>query len=856
MSNLQDLSHIFIQTLEQSIDSVVVIDQRNQVILFNAAAEKLWGYRRDEVLGHNVSLLVPQLIRADHDSYIDKNRVTGINRIVGTSRVVLIERNDGGRRWGAMSISKVETPGQQLYTAFIKDITDQHEERERLFLLSLVVDTTQNAIILTDNQFRIVYINEGFTRLFGHEAEQVRGKSPCQVIAPDLDPLAQTALHEALKRGQSHQSQVVGYHLDGSRVWCDVTSHPVCDAQGVLLNSVSVLNDVTHSRMPEVLRHKMLEAMVQEACLESLMSLACREVERIAPDVIATVLSIDAQGALHTLAAPSLPASYGAALEGLAIGPAIGSCGAAAFRGEAVMVSDIASHPNWEDFRDLALPLGLRACWSTPIKSSSGRVLGTFAFYYRQPGEPSELHRLLVNASIQLCALALEREESRAHIRQLAFYDELTGLPNRNLLYARADQAIAEAGRNHTQLTVLFVDLDRFKQVNDSLGHAAGDEFLRITARRLSEQRRQVDIVSRLSGDEFVLVLPRCGPQQAVAVIEELRKSLATPCQIAGVVLTPSASIGASLFPEDGRTMATLLHRADMAMFQAKTRARGSVSFFSEGLDQLARGRLNLETALRQAIKQKTFFLMYQPQIDLRTGALYGVEALARWHHAQLGHISPTCFIPLAEECGLIGEFGQWALREACQQLAAWRREGLAVPCVSVNLSPTNFHNRQLPMLIGEILAQHGLTVADLTLEITESVVMDSNPDTLTTINEVHAMGICLAMDDFGTGYSSLSYLRRIPIQELKLDRSFVHDLEHDTTSQALSEAVIRIGESLKLRVVAEGVETAAQQRVLQQQGYQVAQGYLISRPLLAEAFGPWLQSRRLALTEGDTVPG
>jgi EAL domain-containing protein (putative c-di-GMP-specific phosphodiesterase class I) len=298
------------------------------------------------------------------------------------------------------------------------------------------------------------------------------------------------------------------------------------------------------------------------------------------------------------------------------------------------------------------------------------------------------------------------------------------------------------------------------------------------------------------------------------------------------------------MFPEDGRTMELLLHRADMAMYQAKTSGRGSVCFFSDGLDQLAKGRLRLEAALREAIDGEALYLVYQPQIDLCESELYGIEALARWTHPQLGEISPASFIPLAEECGLIGEFGLWALRESCRQLAAWRKQGLRVPTVSVNMSPTNFHNRNLSNIIVRTLEEHGLQAKDLTLEITEGVLMDTNPDTLTTIEEVHALGISLAMDDFGTGFSSLSYLQRMPIQELKLDRSFVHDLESDATSQALSEAVIRIGESLQLRVVAEGIETLAQQHILQKQGYRIGQGFLISRPLAPNDLGSWLEQR------------
>ena len=844
MSYRKDLSQIFIQTLEQSVDSVVVIDSQNRIILFNEASEKLWGYGSHEVMGRNVEQLVPKLIRPLHDGYIEANRRTGINKIVGTSRDVLIECKDGTRRWGSMSISKIEAQGQILYAAFIKDVTRQHEEQRQLYLLSLVVDTTDNAIIITDASWSIIYVNDGFTQMFGYSAQDVVNKTPIDVLAPYFMHSRIAAIRRQLLKSNAYHGQEFGYDRGGQRVWCNVTTYPVNDVHGHMTNTVSVMIDVTLTRMHEVLRHKMLEAMVREESLETLMNLACVEVQRIAPEVIATVLRVDGQGLLHTLAAPGLPIAYSKALDGTPIGPESGSCGAAAFSGEPVMVSDIASHPFWDGFRELALPLGLKACWSTPIKCTDGRVLGTFAFYYRDSREPSPLHYLLVNACIHLCALALEREESRLHIRQLAFYDDLTGLTNRNLLHARAEQAIAQASRHQSSLAVIFIDLDRFKQVNDSLGHPAGDEFLRVMARRLSECRRESDIVSRLSGDEFVLVLPQCTLVHATDLIEQLRVRLSAPCQISGVTLKPSMSIGVSMFPEDGRTMELLLHRADMAMYQAKTSGRGSVCFFSDGLDQLAKGRLRLEAALREAIDGEALYLVYQPQIDLCESELYGIEALARWTHPQLGEISPASFIPLAEECGLIGEFGLWALRESCRQLAAWRKQGLRVPTVSVNMSPTNFHNRNLSNIITRTLEEHGLQAKDLTLEITEGVLMDTNPDTLTTIKEVHALGISLAMDDFGTGFSSLSYLQRMPIQELKLDRSFVHDLESDATSQALSEAVIRIGESLQLRVVAEGIETLAQQHILQKQGYRIGQGFLISRPLAPNDLGSWLEQR------------
>jgi diguanylate cyclase (GGDEF)-like protein/PAS domain S-box-containing protein len=839
----RNLSEIFIQTLEQAVDSVVVIDSRNQVLLFNRAAEQLWGLQRDQVIGHNVGILVPPEIRGAHDGYIEANRQTGINKIVGGSRTLHVQRADGSHRWASMSISKIEADDEVLYTAFVKDITEQHLQNERLHLLSLVVDRTDNAIMIIDSEWRTLYVNEGFNRLFGYSREQLDSLHPLSLLTPYLSQNRIASIRAQLFAGQPYNGDELTYCANGQRIWCHVAINPILDANGVMSNAVAVLTDITQSKMHEVLHHRILDSMAREEPLETLMDKACREVERIAPEITASILRVSKEGQLYSLAGPTLPASYCTALEGVAIGPNVGSCGTAAYRGEPVLVEDIANDPLWADFRDLALGIGLRACWSTPIKDNHDRVLGTFAFYYREPRGPSDFHKRLLDVLVHLCSLALLREENRAQIRQLAFYDSLTQLPNRSLLHARADQALAEATRNKLPLSVLFVDLDRFKQVNDSLGHPAGDQLLRLIAQRLSENRRASDIVGRLSGDEFVLVLPQCGSQQIAEVIEQLRHSLSQPCQIAGATLCPSASIGIAMFPADGHDMGTLVHRADMAMYQAKSSGRGRYSFFSHELNQLAQERLTLESALREALEQNQLSLHYQPQVRMSDGLLYGVEALARWHHPQFGDISPARFIPLAEECGLINQLGLWAVREACHQLALWRRQGLNIPAVSVNLSPTNFHNLDLPGMIATTLEQNHLQPSDLTLEITENVLMDTNPSTLKTLDQVHDQGVRLSMDDFGTGYSSLSYLRRLPIQELKLDRSFVLDLEQDATNQALSEAVIRLGESLQLTVVAEGVENDGQHGILKQQGYHVGQGYLFSRPLSAADLERWLRS-------------
>lgn len=720
-------------------------------------------------------------------------------------------------------------------------------ESEQLGRLALMAHKTNAAIVITDSLSRVAYINDGFTRMFGWTLEEIRGQKMLELLARQASVEIFNNLRGELREGRSVKLVEVVTGKAGHRYWIKMLSNPVMDEDGHWQYTVSMLLDITSTKMHEVLNNRVLEAMARDLPLMDVLRMVCEEVERIAPDVTASILQVDEKGLLRPMASPSLPFSYSSQLDGVAIGPCVGSCGTSAWRKEPVLVTDIATDPLWADYKHLILPLGYQCCWSSPILEKDGTVLGTFAFYYRNNGPhvASSFHRQLVKACTHLCALAMEREKTRQRIRQLAFYDALTGLPNRSLLQTNADELLRRANRDKRSAAVLFIDLDRFKHVNDSLGHSAGDDLLCAVADRIKGLLPDDALAGRLSGDEFVMVMPERPGKDIGIAVERLQTQLTKPLRVNDTTLDVSASIGVALFPHDGHDMETLLHRADVAMYQAKKSGRGRCSFFSSEMNQQARERLTLENALRHAVLEGdgSLHLHYQPQVELKTGRLYGVEALARWRHPALGDIPPTRFISLAEECGLIGPLGQWAVNEACRQLSSWRANGINVPSVSVNFSPSNFHNLDLPDLICEILERNGLEPSDLTLELTENILLDSNPSTMKTIETIHAHGIRLSMDDFGSGYSSLSYLRRLPIMELKLDRCFVADLETDAAARALSSAILGIGKSLCLTVVAEGVETLAQKETLRAQGYPVVQGYLFSKPLSPNDLEHWVRT-------------
>lgn len=432
------------------------------------------------------------------------------------------------------------------------------------------------------------------------------------------------------------------------------------------------------------------------------------------------------------------------------------------------------------------------------------------------------------------------RKAAEERIHYLAHHDPLTRLPNRTHLQARLEQAIASARRDGGRLAVLFLDMDHFKHINDSLGHHVGDGLLVEVAERLRQSVRESDVVARLGGDEFVVVLTDIAADTVATVAGKLLKNLAQPYVIDEHALHSTPSIGISLFPEDGADAETLMKNADTAMYHAKEAGRNTCQFFTAAMNEAATERIVLEGQLRRGIERGEFVLHYQPQIDVASGRPCGVEALVRWQHPERGLISPLKFVPVAEETGLIIPLGEWVLDTAIGERARWRAAGLDGIRMSVNLSAHQLRDPQLVPRIAALLARHGLRSGDLELEITESVAMKNPQATSRLLAQLRELGIELAIDDFGTGYSSLSYLKQLPLDRLKLDRSFVMDIEHDPNDAAISAATISLAHSLGLSVVAEGVETTSQYAFLKGLDCDVVQGYLFSRPLPAaeaEAF-------------------
>jgi len=439
-----------------------------------------------------------------------------------------------------------------------------------------------------------------------------------------------------------------------------------------------------------------------------------------------------------------------------------------------------------------------------------------------------------------------ERKLAEERIQQLAHYDVLTGLPNRVLFSDRLEQAMISAQRNQSKISLLFLDLDRFKQINDTLGHGIGDQLLQRVAQRLLDCVREQDTVSRQGGDEFIAVLPETDAIGAELVAEKILQSIIQSYSIEGHDLRVTASIGIAVYPDHAQDSESLIKYADVAMYQAKEGGRNRYLRFDPSMNASAYERLRLETALRVALERNELSLVYQAQVDLVDGHIIGCEALVRWPHPEMGLIFPEKFIPMAEETGLIVPISHWVLEEAIRQCKTWRDAGFQELTMSVNLSTLQFRQRNLLAQISGLLQKYELPASMLDLEITEGILMQGVERTLATLHELAAMGVTISIDDFGTGYSSLSYLKRFPIQQLKIDQSFVHDVTTDSSDATMVRTIILMAHSLKLHVIAEGVETEEQATFLRQCGCERAQGYYFSRPVPAEEFEKMLQQERL----------
>ncbi|WP_305041005.1 putative bifunctional diguanylate cyclase/phosphodiesterase [Geoalkalibacter sp.] len=520
-------------------------------------------------------------------------------------------------------------------------------------------------------------------------------------------------------------------------------------------------------------------------------------------------------------------------------------------RGLVSLPADVGAHFPADS---LATKLGVTSYVGIPLFDAEGRVIGPMVVLSRRPLEDQNLAVKMLKVFSLRAAAELQRARSEKTIEYMAFYDPLTGLANKRLFLDRLEHALPQARRAQRFPAVLFLDLDRFRNVNDTLGHAAGDQLLKEVGRRLQLTLRKDDTVARLGGDEFLILLPNIRQaEDAAQVAEKIIAALRLPFDIHGFELHLAASIGIAIFPFDGETTDGLLKNADTALNRAKELGRNNFQFYLAEMNESSLSRLGLESQLRKALERGELRLHFQPQYEVAGTMLVGLEALLRWEHPERGMVSPAEFIPLAEETGLIVPMGEWVLRQACAQNRAWQLAGFAPLRVAVNISARQFHQYDLVRLVRNVLAETGLDPQWLELEITESLIMQDSQGAVQKLSQLRELGVQIAIDDFGTGYSSLSYLKKFPIQTLKIDRSFVKDLSRNRDDAAIVDAVIALAHSLGMDVVAEGVETVDQLHLLHGKKCNRVQGFFFHPPLPGEAVTLLLEKLSTARDEGES---
>jgi len=589
------------------------------------------------------------------------------------------------------------------------------------------------------------------------------------------------------------------------------------------------------SRLKDI-QHECLVAVASGEPLADVMKLLCLRAEEVAPTAICSIIRVDAEGRLRPLAAPSLPDGYSQGLDGALIGPMVGSCGSAAYLGVPVEVTNIRSDPRWSDFRERALALGLRACWSSPISSHDGRVIGTFAFYFRAPRRASRREKLIVKRCAHLCALAIENWEAHAHIRRLAYTDPVTDLGNRAHLDVKAPEILERAREEGRHVAVYYVDLDGFRSVNSMRGHRDGDRLLSRVAERIRDFASDFDLAARIGADEFVLVrTEREGNGDLEDAARRLAGALRGRYALETAEVRTTASIGAACFPINGDDLDDLIGHADTALRRVKRSGRSGYAFYSAEMDAEKHASRAFERDVSAAVAANQLSVVYQPQASARTRAIHGFEALLRWKHPIHGDVPPGKFIPAAEACGAIEEVGAYVLREALAQAAKWPPHLR----VAVNVSPAQIVSAGFSDMVADALAKSGVFPPRLEIEVTESLFIGDAGATLTTLEKLKSLGVSVAIDDFGTGYSSLSTLRAFPFDRIKIDRSFVFDMVANSDAAAIVNSILGLGRGMGRPIIAEGVETMPQLELLQLLGCSEVQGYLIGKPLAIEHYAP-----------------
>ena len=770
-----------------------------QILDCNVAFCRVFGYaKRDDVMNKSIGFC----------DFSQTDRAEFIKRLQTEKEVTNLEqclrRKDGSAIWVLNSAALVanEVGEGLVIKGTMTDITERVEAQQENRRLADIVRCSDDSIVSISMEGIIQTWNAGAERTYGYGAAEVLGRSISILVPGDLANETNEILAMWKSGCEVRNLELVRVRKDGQQIVIQLTISPTRDLTGNVVGASTVARDVTDKKRAE--ESLLFKTALLEAATET---------------SIDGILAVDESGNI-LLANTQFSRCFGVSEELLrtrddsAVLNHLKEMVKAPYAFLA-KIEYLYAHRDEKSMDEIKLKNGrVFERYSAPLIDSEERYRGRI-WYFRD---------------------ITERKAAEERIAFLAYYDALTGLPHRALLQDRLDRALAEARRRNERVALLFVDLDRFKEINDSFGHSFGDVALRDAARRIKDCAREQDTVARVDGDEFLILMNgvRNASDAAIAA-ERIIKAMKQPFMIEGQSLSLGCSIGVSVFPENGVDAETLIKNADSAMYSAKDSGRKIVRFFTDEMNTQALERVTLENSLRLALEQDEFFLVYQPQLEIESGRIIGFEALIRWQHPELGLVPPDRFITIAENNGLILPIGEWVLRTACTEARRWQDEcPFAVP-VAVNVSAVQFRQVDFPDIIRNVLRETRLLPQYLELELTESSLLSNAGSTISVLQEFKEMGLKLAIDDFGTGYSSLSYLNQFAVDKLKIDRSFIREIDTDRGNAAITSAIISMAKSLHLKVIAEGVESESQMSLLREQQCDEIQGYYFSKPVSAD---------------------
>jgi diguanylate cyclase (GGDEF)-like protein/PAS domain S-box-containing protein len=865
----KDLERRFELTFNYAAVGILHTSLDRRMLLANKRFLDMTGYSLEELQQQPTAMIIvpddvntdaeleQQLLEGKIDIYQSEKRyLSKHGRVISTKRTTSVARSADG------------TP--QYYIRVIDDVTESklNEERYRAMFENAAVGITR-----VDLNGVLVDVNQKFCDMLGYARTELIGKAVKDITHSD-DYGQGAALRGEVTQGvmKSAIGEKRFVRKDGMVIWALRTMSIVRDDAGNPQYVISVVEDITQRKQAE-LRQAMEHAVtrvlaeadtpaeaitriIQTIC-ESLgwacgthwrwddkaQLLSCYETWHVEAAEVAEFIAFSRQ---TTNEAPAWLGEAPKTKTG-------GLVRRVWLDGAPVWFPDVTREPGFRRGKN-AEKAGLHCAFGFPILSGA-QPMGVIEFFSRNIEQPDLALLQVVRAIGSQIGQFIQRKQAEERVRHLAHYDELTGLPNRSMFNQQLARSLAQARRHAKPLAILFVDLDRFKNINDTLGHDAGDRVLKEVADRLRECLRESDTVGRLGGDEFVVLIEELPePVQVAAVAQKILAAVAKPFILDAQEFHITASIGISTYPADSEDMQSLLKNADISMYRAKEQGKNNYQFYSAQMNVHSLERLTLESNLRRALERNEFLLHYQPKVDIGSGRITGMEALVRWQQPAKVLLPPAQFIPLAEETGLIVPIGEWVLKTACARNKSWQEQGLPPLCIAVNLSPRQFAHENLLQDVARVLDETGLDPNLLELEITESMVMRNPEFAAKLLIKLKAMGIHLAIDDFGTGYSSLNYLKRFPIDSVKIDRSFIQDIPGNSDDAAITRAIIVMAHSLRLKVIAEGVETGEQLRFLRDHECDEMQGYYFSRPLPENEFFRLLQNSAAASKPAEAI--